>query len=76
MGMNAVLSEKGQVTIPKKIRDRMGLRTGTLLSFETTGGKMVVTKVSPTDPLDALVGILKTTISTDHYMAEIRGKVR
>lgn len=73
--MKAILSEKGQVTIPKRIRERMGLRTGTLLAFEAEGGRMIVTKVTPSDPLDALVGILKTPISTDHYLEAIRGKV-
>ena len=31
--MKAVVSEKGQVTIPKTLRDRLGIRPGQVLDF-------------------------------------------
>jgi AbrB family looped-hinge helix DNA binding protein len=46
--MKAVVSEKGQVTIPKACRDRLGLRAGTVLDFEARDGKLIAAK-QPTE---------------------------
>ncbi len=42
--MNAVLSEKGQITIPKALRDKLGLRPGAVLDFDAINGKLVACK--------------------------------
>jgi antitoxin PrlF len=42
--MKSLVSEKGQVTIPKALRDRLGLRPGTSLDFQAEGGRLVGTK--------------------------------
>lgn len=42
--MKSIVSEKGQVTIPKAVRDRLGLRAGTELIFEAEGGRLVAHK--------------------------------
>jgi antitoxin PrlF len=47
--MKAIVSEKGQVTIPKGIRDRLGIRPGTVLEFEAAAGKLVAVKTSGED---------------------------
>ena len=47
--MKALVSEKGQVTIPKLLRDRLGLRPGTALDFQAEGGRLIVTKTVPED---------------------------
>jgi antitoxin PrlF len=47
--MKAIVSEKGQVTIPKGVRDRLGLRPGTVLSIEAIDGKLVGRKVDAPD---------------------------
>ena len=39
--MNAVLSEKGQITIPKAIRQKLGLLPGTVLEFDAVKGQLV-----------------------------------
>ena len=39
--MKSIVSEKGQVTIPKPIREKLGLRPGTVLDFEAVQGKLV-----------------------------------
>ena len=45
----AAVSEKGQVTIPKAIRERLGLRPGTLLEFCAEGGRLIGTKAVAED---------------------------
>ena len=42
--MNAILSEKGQVTIPKAVRDKLGLLPGAVLEFTAQNGKLVGSK--------------------------------
>ena len=39
--MTTVISEKGQVTIPKAVRDRLGLDAGTQIEFSAVNGKLV-----------------------------------
>ena len=39
--MNAVLSEKGQITIPKAIREKLGLLPGAVLDFDAVNGRLV-----------------------------------
>jgi antitoxin PrlF len=48
--MKFVVSEKGRVTIPKGVRDQLGLRPGTVLWFEVVGGKLVGQKTDASDP--------------------------
>lgn len=72
--MKATISEKGQVTIPKPIRHRMGLSAGIVVDFKEQQGKIVVTKLSPSDPIEGLVGVIKS-MDVDQYLDNIRGKV-
>ncbi len=72
--MKTVISEKGQVTIPKLLRDRLGLKPGQVLDFREEKGKLVATKAQTTDPVNAVFGILKNRQSTDKLMTDLRGK--
>ena len=54
--MNAILSEKGQITIPKAIRDLLGLVPGSVLDFQATQGSIVVSKVLAQDPIQSWRG--------------------
>ena len=72
--MKAIVSEKGQITIPKILRTRLGLRPGTTLDFETEGGKLVARKVeSGADPVQAVTGIVPRRAEIDRYLDETRG---
>ena len=41
-----LVTEKGQVTIPKPIRDAAGVAPGSEVSFSLDGGKIVITPVA------------------------------
>jgi antitoxin PrlF len=71
--MKATVSEKGQVTIPKPLRDRLGIRAGEVLEFEEQKGKLIATKTSPGDRVDAVYGILRLRVSTDELIRRMRG---
>ncbi len=71
--MKTTVSEKGQITIPKRLRDRLGLRPGTVLDFEESDGRLVARKLVRADHLDDLVGILGLPDGVDAYVDESRG---
>lgn len=73
--MKTVVSEKGQVTIPKALRERLGIRPGMVLDFEEQAGSLVATKVVATGGVDAVYGILRTHRSTDEMLRSLRGEV-
>jgi antitoxin PrlF len=52
----AKMTSKGQVTIPKEVRDRFALAAGDYLVFEVKDNRIEVTKapVPPTEDFDAL----------------------
>ena len=71
--MKSTVSEKGQVTIPKPLRERLGIRPGEVLEFEEQKGKLVATKTSPGDRVDAAYGILRLRVRTDDLIRQMRG---
>ena len=72
--MKAVLSEKGQITIPQSLRDKLGLKAGQVLEFETREGVLIARKSVSPDALDDVVGILRGKVKdADSYLEEIRG---
>jgi AbrB family looped-hinge helix DNA binding protein len=53
--MDATVAERGQITLPKAVRDALGLTKGTKLKVELDGGRIVLRKdvddaLSPGDP--------------------------
>ncbi len=75
MSMKAVISEKGQVTIPKTLRDRLGLHAGHTLDFREHRGRLVATKSLAEDPVGSVYGILKLGRNTDVVIRDLRGPV-
>ena len=73
--MKSRVSERGQVTIPKALRDRLGIGDGQVLEFSTENGRLVATKWSDRDPVDSVYGTLGPPASTDQAMTELRGAV-
>lgn len=71
--MKTTVSEKGQITIPKPLRVRLGLRKGQVLDVREDKGKLVLVKRSPRDAVDEVYGILKLGRRTDDIIDELRG---
>ena len=72
--MKAILSEKGQVTIPKKLRDRLGLQPGAVLEFESVEGALIARKKIAEDVFEKWRGRGKLPAgnTTDEYLRVIR----
>ena len=72
--MKSVVSEKGQVTIPKPLRDKLGLRPGAVLDFVAERGTLVARKaIGPANPVDEVTGILPP-MDVDAEIDRMRGK--
>ncbi|MGD0725391.1 MAG: AbrB/MazE/SpoVT family DNA-binding domain-containing protein [Spirochaetia bacterium] len=73
--MKAIVSEKGQVTIPKGVRDVLGIRKGTVLEFEALGGKLVAVKKGAADGFMRWrgKGKLPGDSGVDEYLRKARG---
>jgi antitoxin PrlF len=71
--MKATVSEKGQVTIPKRLRERLGIRAGELLDFEERDGELVARKAGSSDPIAEVYGSLKLDEPVDEFLRRLRG---
>ncbi len=71
--MKSVISERGQITIPKELRDRLGLKPGIVLNFTEEQGRLIATKVVSGDFLDESFGLLRAGGTTDLVMESLRG---
>jgi AbrB family looped-hinge helix DNA binding protein len=74
------VTTKGQVTIPKRVRDGLGLKPGSKVSIEIEQpGKATVKPVGRMKKSDyakrieSVRGILKLGMTTDEFMALMRG---
>lgn len=56
MQVSAVVSSKGQVTLPAAMRARLGITPGSHIRFEVRGAELVII---PELPMSAYCGILK-----------------
>ena len=71
------VTEKGQVTIPKELRDALGIGAGSEVDFERANDTIVIRKVSDGHGrgarlVDELRGRGDVTMSTDEIMALTR----
>ena len=73
--MEATVAERGQITLPKTVRDALGLTKGTKLKVELIDGRIVLRK----DVQDALSRVrgrfkLPPGVTSDDIMRELRGR--
>ena len=74
--MEAIVAERGQITLPKAVRDALGLTKGTQLKVELDGGRIILRK-NVDDALSRLRGKFKLApeyANSDEAMRAIRGR--
>jgi antitoxin PrlF len=72
----ANLTTRGRITIPKEIRDRMGLRAGDKVVFVENSGSFILKKSVANSPFDPWVGFLEnpTGETVDEIIEDLRGR--
>ena len=70
------ITSKGQVTIPKDVRERLGLRPGDEIEFAEDRGGFRVQKRVPDSPFKKYRGHLKHLAGRDpdHLVEQMRGR--
>ncbi|NJR72301.1 MAG: AbrB/MazE/SpoVT family DNA-binding domain-containing protein [Gammaproteobacteria bacterium] len=73
--MNATVAERGQITLPKEVRDALGLTKGTKLTIEIEHGKLILRK-NASEAVNRVRGrfSLPDGMTTDDVMRELRGR--
>jgi antitoxin PrlF len=75
--MGSRVTRKGQVTIPKRVRDYLGIEPGSVVEFEVASdGRIVLIKQgAKPEPsrFEKLRGTAPTKLTTDQLMALLRG---
>ena len=77
--MATTVTSKGQVTIPKQVREAMGIEPGSKVTFELNkDGERVLRKCGPArkrsaDRFEAVLGTADIKWRTDELMALLRG---
>jgi antitoxin PrlF len=73
--MEATVAERGQITLPKAVRDALGLTKGTQLKIEIDGARIILRK-NVDDAISRARGRFKLPagVTTDDVMRELRGR--
>ena len=69
------ISERGQITIPKRLRDRFGMNHNVEVEITPTRkGLLIHKRTAAQHPVERVYAILGQGGSTDDYLEEIRGR--
>ncbi|NIM99248.1 MAG: AbrB/MazE/SpoVT family DNA-binding domain-containing protein [candidate division Zixibacteria bacterium] len=69
------ISERGQITIPKTLRERFGLHKDVEVEVVPTDTGVLIQKHSRSKhPVDKVYGVLNRLSETDSYIEEVRGR--
>lgn len=69
------ISERGQITIPKPLRERYGMNHNVEVEITPTEDGLLIRKRTTAEhPVERVYGVLGQGGSTDEYLEEIRGR--
>lgn len=69
------ISERGQITIPKRFRDRFGMNKDVEVEITATEhGLLIQKRTAAMHPVERVSGILSGIGDVDEYIEEIRGR--
>jgi len=73
--LTAKVTSKGQITIPKKVRDKLGIKPGEGIGFDEVDGVFCIKKSVKKSPFNKWIGRLKTLKgkTSDTIIKELRG---
>ncbi len=74
--MAATVTAKGQITIPKAVREALGVKPGSKVDFKPLAdGQIAIVKQGPKPKgrFDRFVGVATTKLTTEEIMAMTRG---
>jgi antitoxin PrlF len=73
----ATMTSKGQITVPKEVRDRLGIQQGDKIEFVVEDGKTVVRRAQPAEnPFLKWAGVcgkLPDGMTSVEWVREMRG---
>lgn len=76
--MHTTVTTKGQVTVPKAVREMLGIEPGSKVSFRRNAhGEIVIERADGRKPVDRFAkyrGFLGSGMTTDEIMALTRGE--
>lgn len=69
------ISERGQITIPKRLRERFGMSRDVEVDITPTEhGLLIRKRTAPKHPVERVSGILRNAADVDQYVEAIRGR--
>ena len=77
MAMKATLTSKGQITIPARIRRKLGLKPGQVLDFDEEAPYLKAVPVFDEEAMRSVIGCAKgrTDVKSAEWLEETRGSV-
>lgn len=73
----STVTSKGQITIPKHIRETLGLRPGAEVEFVVENGQVILRRRVSSEKLQRWIGFLRseTSFTPDELIEQLRGEV-
>ena len=69
------ISERGQITIPKRFRERFGLNKDVEVEITPTDrGLLIQKRTAAQHPVERVSGILDDAFDVDQYIEDVRGR--
>lgn len=74
MSNTSRLTSKGQVTVPKSLRDKYGLQPSSAVEFVDDGRGIRIRPLAGQTPVDRVYGLLRLRLRSDSLLTRLRGR--